>query len=36
MLDRELGELRANRTLLVASHTPDRIAGLAPDLLALA
>ena len=36
VLDRELGELRANRTLLVASHTPDRIAGLAPDLLALA
>ena len=36
VLDSELGELRANRTLLVASHTPDRIAGLATDRLALA
>jgi len=36
VLDRELAELRETKTLLVASHAPDRLAGLATDRLALA
>jgi heme exporter protein A len=36
VLDRELAELRETKTLLVASHAPERLAGLATDRLALA
>ncbi|MDQ2984668.1 MAG: ABC transporter ATP-binding protein [Actinomycetota bacterium] len=36
LLERELGELRAKRTLLVATHDPDRLAPLEPARLALA
>ncbi len=36
VLDRELAELRQTKTLLVASHAAERLAGLATDRLALA
>ena len=36
VLDRELAELRETKTLLVASHAAERLAGLATDRLALA
>ena len=36
VLDRELAELRETKTLLVASHAPERLAGLASDRLVLA
>jgi heme exporter protein A len=36
VLDRELAELRETKTLLVASHAPERLAGLATERLALA
>jgi heme exporter protein A len=36
VLDRELAELRETKTLLVASHAPERLAGLATDRLVLA
>jgi heme exporter protein A len=36
LLDRELAELRTTRTLLVATHAPERLAGLASATLALA
>jgi heme exporter protein A len=36
LLDRELTELRPARTFLVASHAPERLAGLASGRLALA
>jgi ABC-type multidrug transport system ATPase subunit len=36
VLDRELAELRETKTLLVASHAPERLIGLATDRLALA
>jgi heme exporter protein A len=36
VLDSELAELRAERTLVVASHAPERLATLATDRLALA
>ena len=36
LLDRELAELRPNATFVVATHDPDRVAGLATDRLAFA
>jgi len=36
VLERELAELRETKTLLVASHAAERLAGLATDRLALA
>ena len=36
VLDRELADLPQTKTLLVASHAPERLAGLATDRLALA
>jgi ABC-type multidrug transport system ATPase subunit len=36
LLDRELAELRGERTFLVASHSPERLASLPSERLALA
>jgi ABC-type multidrug transport system ATPase subunit len=36
LLDRELADLRPRATFLVATHDPDRLAGLATDRLAFA